>query len=138
VVTFVVMVGLGLAACGGGDGIGDAASAQLVAQVQSVRGAVERGDAGTAAARLDELRQHVTQLRDAGELDDAQAAEVLVASAEVEAQLASLSPASAVTSAASPSSEPASSTTSTTSDEQRTPDEKDQKKAKNEHRKGDE
>lgn len=131
-VAALVVFGL-LAGCGRGDHISDAVSAQLVAQVQAVRAAAERGDAVAATARLAELRQRVTQLTASGELHDAQAAKVLAASSEVEAQLGALPPAS-TTSAPTVRSD---ATTSTTDEQPPKRDEKPQKKAKDPPRKPD-
>jgi len=73
------------AACGGGAaGIGQAASAELTPQVQQIRAAATSGDAAATAATLAELRRTVADLRQRGELSDADAAEVLAAAAEVE------------------------------------------------------
>ena len=82
-----------LMACGQeADGIGRSAADALEPQVQQVRAAATNGDRAEAAAKLAELRQTVSDLRQRGELTEGGAAKVLAAAAAVEAQLGPGSP----------------------------------------------
>ena len=97
-----------LVGCGQeGAGIGQSASAVLDPQVQQVRAAASNGDPAGAARELAELRQTVAGLRQRGELSESAAAKVLAAAAEVEAQLAGITPATQVAPTISGQREPA-------------------------------
>jgi hypothetical protein len=87
----MVALVVALAGCGTDGGIGEA-SATLAPRVAAIRAAAANGDAAAAVGELAALRQSVASLRAAGELSDDDAARVLTASAEVEAELATLAP----------------------------------------------
>ena len=90
---FGTLLFLVLMACGQeADGIGRSAADALEPQVRQVRAAATNGDRAGAAAKLAELRQTVSGLRQRGELSEEGAAKVLAAAAAVEAQLGPGSP----------------------------------------------
>jgi len=87
----VALLLLGLAGCGGSDGLSRPAAARLQPQVAAIRAAAAGGDRAGAMAATAQLRQIVAQLRTTDEITAKQASDVLAAAAQVEAQLALLS-----------------------------------------------
>ena len=87
---------VGVIGCGRDAGIGEKASARLTPHVEALRAAAASGERAAADEQLAAIRRDVTELRQAGQLSEGEAAEVLAASADVEAQLASLTPSSSV------------------------------------------
>jgi hypothetical protein len=83
---------VGLLGCGGDTGIGESASARLTPHVVELRAAAASGGRAAAYEELAALRQAVSELRQGGQLSEGEAADVLAASAAVEAQLSSLTP----------------------------------------------
>jgi len=77
-----------IAACGSeSPGLSDEASQSLQYQVGAVRQSTQSFDPAGVEQRLAELRASVAQLNEAGEVDDARAAEILAAAADVAAQI---------------------------------------------------
>jgi hypothetical protein len=77
-----------LAACGSeSPELSDEASRSLQYQVEAVRQSAQSFDPAGVEQRLAELRAAVAQLNEEGEIDDARAAEILAAAADVEAEI---------------------------------------------------
>lgn len=76
-----------LSACAGPGRLSAAAAEDLQAHVAAVRDSAETGDAGAAAAELDELRGAVGHWVETGGLDRARADQILAAAGDVEAAL---------------------------------------------------
>ena len=89
----VVLLAVGLAACGGDQpALSDQAAADLQAGVSRVRAAAGAGDRAAAGDHLAAVRSTVDRYRGQGQISAGRAADVLAAAAEVEARLALLAP----------------------------------------------
>ena len=98
---------LALTGCGSdGPGLSDAASQSLDAQVQLVRSAAQAGDHQGAADALDALRGSVSELLDAGEINELRADAVLEAADRVEAELDALPTTTTTTTTTAPPAAP--------------------------------
>jgi hypothetical protein len=131
---FALLLLSGLIACGGNDGISEPASARLTPDVQALRASAASGDSAGAYESLAELRQSVAELRQAGELSEAEAAKVLAASADVEAQLSRLTPAPTPTAKSSVDTD-ATTTTTLSVEERRQQTDEQRKQAEKEREK---
>ena len=81
-----------LGGCGGSGGVPRSVAALLRPQVSAIRGAASAGDATGARAAAVELRRIVAAQQATGDLGAKQAATILAAANQVEAQLAMLAP----------------------------------------------
>src|SRR5215207_2342833 len=68
---------VGLIGCGRDAGIGESASARLTPHVVALRAAAASGERAAADEQLAAIRRGVTELRQAGQLSEGEAAEVL-------------------------------------------------------------
>ena len=114
---------VGLLGCGGDAGIAESASARLTPHVVALRAAATSGERAAAYEELAALRQGITELRQAGQLSEGEAADVLAASAAVEAQLSSRTPSPSLSTPATEATTTptASEETTTTPGEERKP-----------------
>jgi hypothetical protein len=77
-----------VAACGtDSPALSEETSRSLQYQVEAVRQSAQSFDPAGVQQRLAELRAAVAQLNEAGDIDDARAAEILAAAADVEAEI---------------------------------------------------
>jgi hypothetical protein len=104
----VALLAGGLAGCGGSSSLPPAAATQLQPRVAAIRAAASAGDPIGARAAAGELQRMVTALRASGDLSAKQATAILAAAAQVDTQLALLTP---------PVAETSTSTTTATTDE---------------------
>lgn len=84
-----LVAAVALVGCGSPD-LSPEASRALSHEVAAAREAAEAGQPEVAASRLDRLREQVQRLREAGELSDERAEEVLAAAEQVDEALALL------------------------------------------------
>lgn len=91
--------------CGSEASITDGAREAVEPLVEQVRAAVEAGQPDVAAQRLAELRARIEPLRQAGEISDTRAAEILGSLQEVESRLLLIT--TTTTAATTPTTAPA-------------------------------
>jgi predicted small secreted protein len=121
IVLAVILVAL--TGCGTDAGIGEDASARLTPHAMALRAAAASGELAAAYEELAALRREVAELRQGGHLSEAEAADVLAASAAVEVQLSTLTPSSLMS---TPETE--ATTTTTVTDETTTGEESEEEK----------